>query len=209
MSTLNPPSSQHWLHHEFLPWSNRYVYWLKTPLGALFVASLFSLLCGLLVAPQGLVVAGGTLVVIALGIAWPWLGLRGVSCELAFSQRRTREGQPVVVVANIVNRWPWPVWGLEIEHGFFAAAEGDPDSATVVALARVGGWSRCEFRWEHVPAQRGRYPRAVPRLATAFPFGLWKATQPILVRESLLVWPRTCPLDRLSFKSGARRWLGG
>ena len=46
------------LNTDFCPWANRYVYWLKKPLGILIVAAAASLLCGIFVAPQGYVIAG-------------------------------------------------------------------------------------------------------------------------------------------------------
>ena len=73
------------LNTDFCPWANRYIYWLKKPLGILVVAATASLLCGLFVAPQGLVIAATIAATIILGMVWPWVGLRGLSCELRFA----------------------------------------------------------------------------------------------------------------------------
>ena len=116
------------LNKDFCPWANRYVYWLKKPLGILIVAAIASLLCGLFVAPQGLVIAGTIAGTIALGMIWPWLGLRGLSCELRFPNQRGLEGHASPVEVVVRNRWPFPVWGLAIEEGFFL--RGDDELCT-------------------------------------------------------------------------------
>src|SRR5437763_667061 len=51
---------------------------LYNPLGVLLLAALAAILCGLFLHPQGLVLGGGALAVIVLGIAWPWVSLRGL-----------------------------------------------------------------------------------------------------------------------------------
>jgi uncharacterized protein (DUF58 family) len=199
--------ARHRLHylltHDFTPGVNRYVYWLKSPLGALLLAAAASGLCGLFVAPQAGVITGALLLVVGLGMAWPWAGLRGLSCELTAANSHAREGSAIQVTLVIHNRWPWPVWGLALEGGFHPAAVGaDP---TAVALARVPGWSRTEFTWDFVPACRGVYPQARPRLATEFPFGLWKAARPVDAWDEWIVWPRTFPLSELPLPAG-RQW---
>ena len=72
------------LNHDFCPWANKYVYWLKKPMGILIVAAIAAFLCGLFVTPQGLVISAAIMATLALGIVWPWIGLLGLSCELRF-----------------------------------------------------------------------------------------------------------------------------
>ena len=194
------------LTHDYTPWANRYVYWVKSPLGVLIVAAFVALICGCFVASQGLVVFAAIAMVIGVGISWPWLGLRGVACELSFTRLRSREGDPVKVVVSIVNRWPLPVWGLAIEKGFFVTS-GDDVDGTVVGLARIGALSRTEFEWEFTPDCRGCYPHVAPVISTGFPFGLWKSSRSIHVREKLLVWPRTFELDGLPLPPGRQLCL--
>ena len=55
-------------NRDFCPWANRYVYWLKQPVGWLLVAAAASLLIGLFVAPQGWVMFTALLAVILLGV---------------------------------------------------------------------------------------------------------------------------------------------
>ncbi|PQO38037.1 DUF58 domain-containing protein [Blastopirellula marina] len=194
-----------WLTEDYTPWANRYVYWLKTPLGVLIVLAAVALTMGLFVTPQGYVLLVTTLIIAGLGVVWPWIGLRGVTCELVFRTRRCREGEKAEVVVEIVNRWPIPVWGLSIENGFFVEDRDNDIDDAAVALARIPGWSRCEFVWPFQPQQRGIYPQSAPRIATAFPFGIWKATRAAKVEQTLTVWPRTYRLANFPLPQGKHR----
>ena len=191
---------------EYCAWANPYLKCLYRPLSVLSLAGVASLLCGLFVAPQGLVVFAAILAVIAIGCVWPWLGMRGVSCRLRFTSARTEEGKPVEAELEITNRWPWPVWGLSIEGGFCETEQGTEDIA--IAVPRVGGWSRGSFRWDFTPSLRGRYPQGSPQLATEFPFGLWKAKRRVEVLSTLIVWPERFTLPPLVLPCGAQSWAG-
>ena len=193
------------LNTDFCPWANQYVYWLKKPLGILVVAAMASLLCGLFVAPQGLVIAATIAATIVLGMVWPWVGLRGISCELRFSQRRGVEGQASPVEVIIRNRWPFPVWGLAIEEGFFLT-QADEDG-TAIALSGIRGWSKTKFCWDFQPDCRGIYPTKTAKIATEFPFGVWKARRDIDTAGKLTVWPRTVALEPAVLADGPNRSL--
>ncbi|MDX1948050.1 MAG: DUF58 domain-containing protein [Pirellulaceae bacterium] len=203
------------LTHDFCPRANRYVEWLRSPLTVLGVAAGVSLAIGWLLLPQGYVVCGGICTVIGLGLIWPWISMSGIAGELHFPRRRAREGEAVEAVLTIVNRRPWPVWGLVLERGFLPLDAGSdrvsPAAASdqvSLALARVPGWSRAEFRWNFVPACRGEYPLQEPLLTTTFPFGLWKSTRAPRVKSRLLVWPRVVPLMPFPIDEGAWWTLG-
>jgi uncharacterized protein (DUF58 family) len=195
-------------HYDFCPWANRYVYWLKQPIGWFVVGALASLLLGLFFAPQGYVMLAAILAAMICGVAWPWIGLLGVTCELQFERRRAREGEPVRVAIRVHNRWPWPLMGLAINDGFFLR-DRFGETTTAVALASVPGWSRSEFHWEFVPPRRGDYPDQPPRAATGFPFGIWQAHRPVRVVNQLLVWPRIVPLDDVPALGGGQRLVAG
>lgn len=189
---------------DHLPGVNRYVYWLKTPLGCLLAIALSAALCGFFVASQGFVIAATIGVVIALGCVWPFVGLKGIQCEVVAEQPRGREGARTTMSVVIHNRWPWPVWGLSLEQGFAA----DGDDAPVTALSFVAGWSRTEYQWDFVPLLRGVYPQVVPQIVTDFPFGLWKAKREVLVPQPLLVWPSTTQLVDLPLSTGSQAATG-
>ena len=214
MTRLPRPSDgnrwkQFWEHlatREYCTWASPYLSCFRTPLGALSLTATAALLCGLFVAPQSFVVLAAIAAVIAIGCVWPWIGIRGVSCQLQFSVLRTDEGKPVDVELVITNRWPWPVWGLAVEGGFSQAeASGDHPQ---IAISRVAGWSRGRFQRPFVPEVRGRYPIKKPQLVTEFPFGLWKSRRPIDVRSHLLVWPERFALPPLTLPCGAQSWVG-
>lgn len=202
---MNTTALTELLNTDFCPWANQYVDWLKKPLGILILAAVASLLCGVFVAPQGLVVAGTIAATILLGMAWPWIGLKGLSCELRFPKQRGVEGESSPVEVIIRNRWPFPVWGLAIEEGFLQRQGGEDETA--VALSGIHGWSKTKFCWNFQPECRGVYPTTSALIATEFPFGVWKARKEVETTGRLTVWPRTIGLDQAVLAEGASRSL--
>lgn len=178
------------LNFDFCPWANRWVYWLKQPLWCLVSALAVSIICGVLVNSQLWLISGALALVLAMGIGWPWLTIRGVTCALEFERTRTRVGQPVTIRLRMTNRWPWPVWGVALERGFGKAN----DHSAGIALARLPGWWRGEFEWTFAPTCRGVLPLQPPAIVTGFPFGVWSASKPVSVANELIVWPRTVSL---------------
>jgi uncharacterized protein (DUF58 family) len=174
------------LTYDFCPWANRWVYWMKRPLANLCFVAAAACGCALLGKPATWLALAA---VLALGILWPTVAVRGLAATVTFRQRRVSEGDTALVLVQIVNRWPWPVWGIALESGFGPGAG--------VALARVSGWSATEFEWEFVPDCRGEYPLQTPQISTGFPFGLRQAWRAATVAQTLLVWPHIIPLDTL------------
>lgn len=187
-------------------WASPCVAWLRHPLGVLLQMGFAALLCGLFVAPSGYVVFASVVAVILIGCVWPWVGIRGVACQLEFATRRTEEGRPVNIELVITNRWPWPVWGLAVEGGFSSSSGCEFQSPIVIS--RVGGWTRNSLRRQFVPPIRGHYPISCPQLVTGFPFGLWEARRGIEVLSTLIVWPKRFSLPPLELPFGKRSWSG-
>jgi uncharacterized protein (DUF58 family) len=185
------------LHYDFCPGANRWVYWLKRPLWVLLLAAAAALAIGALVSPFLLIFALALAGVCALGAVWPWLTMRGLSCQLEFERSRTREGKPIRVTLRIANRWPWPAWGLSLQTGFVHDRETAGSAREGMALACVPGWSQSEFHWEFIPASRGVYPLEPPLLETGFPFGFRQAGRVAEARRELIVWPATVDLHHL------------
>lgn len=209
---MNPLSSQQWLkslerflNQERCKWAAPFLAWLCQPLGVLFLVGVSAFLCGLFVAPQGFVVLAAVVAVVVIGCIWPWIGIRGISCELSFSECRAEEGKAVETTLAITNRWPWPVWGLAVEGGFTQIGDAEE---TKLAVSRIAGWSRGYFHKAFVPTTRGRYPISKPKVVTEFPFGLWKASRPVEVKSSLIVWPERFALPPLALPCGAQSWTG-
>ncbi|MBC8355442.1 MAG: DUF58 domain-containing protein [Planctomycetes bacterium] len=188
-------------NHDFCPWANGYVYWLKQPIGWFVIGAMASLLVAIFLAPHAWIIFGSIVAVIVLGVIWPWVAIRGATAEVAFDCRRCREGELIQVRLAVYNRWPWPLWGLAVEKGFFNETT-EPGERPVTALARVPGWSKSEFVFDFRPSQRGVYPHVAPELATGFPFGIWRAHRKITVPRELLVWPRTTPLTSIPSLGG-------
>jgi uncharacterized protein (DUF58 family) len=187
--------------HDFCPWLNRYVYWLKQPIGWFVVGAAATALTSVFLEPRAWIIFGSLVSVMLMGVVWPWVATRGTSAEIGFDCRRCREGDRVQVRLAIHNRWPWPLWGLAVENGFFLEAS-EAGNIPVAALARVAGWSRSEFLFDFRPEARGVYPHEAPELATGFPFGIWRSARKILVLRELLVWPRTTPLTSIPSLGG-------
>jgi len=177
------------LSRDFCPQADRWVAWLRRPSVALALAMVVALTCGIFMHPLAFVGCLAILIVLAIGHAWPSIAIRGLSAELRFFESRVREGERVHAAVAITNAWPWPVWGISIEVDL-----GGPAS---VALASVAGRSTAEFEWTPTVCRRGEYPSASPLVTTGFPFGLRLASRTVATERTLLVWPRTVPLETL------------
>ena len=206
ISRLGQTVGKDMTEREYFEWVNPYLRSFFHPLGVLFVLEVASIICGILVAPQGFIVSASVLAVIIVGCIWPWIGMRGVSCQLRFTAMRGEEGKPIEAELIVINRWPWPVWGLAVEGGFEPA--GEEGEETEMAISRIGGWSRGNYSWSFTPKVRGKYPLTSPQLVTEFPFGLWKARKPIEVQSRLIVWPHRFPLPQFPIPAGAPSWVG-
>ena len=197
-----------WLHSlatrdffpEFSAHVRRFAY---HPLGVLTLAALVSLLCGLFLHAQGLVMCAGVLAVISLGVLWPWLSLRGLSGSIAFGRSRVTEGESAEVLLTLRNGLPWAAWGLAVRGGF-----GDDPSEAAAGIASTPGRRTASCRWEFKAACRGVYPFVAPRLTTGFPFGLWETSRAVAVEAPLVVWPRTLPVGPIPPVGGGRQVEG-
>jgi uncharacterized protein (DUF58 family) len=200
----DPSYSSKWndiLTHDYFPGVNPYIRWMWTPLGSLTLTALAAGLCGMILHPRGFVILVGILSVIGLGVAWPWLGLRGVHGSIRFDRDRAREGDAVELTACLSNWLPWGTWGLTLERDFLTR---DPleDQAPVAGMAVLRGWRTTETTARVIPECRGDYPSRAPRVASGFPFGLRKASRPLSTTSRLLVWPRTFPVGPIPETSG-------
>ena len=181
------------LSHDFCPWANRWVYWLKNPVWSLIFAVIISVACGIMVNPMAFLLTAILLTITAIGVILPWITMRGIDGHLMFDIRRSRSGKPVLVRLRIRNRCPWPAWGISVVRGFALRDTADTDEG--VALARIPGWSTAEFTWQFIPVRRGRYPLTTPEIETGFPFGMYRCAKPITADGYLIVWPDTVTLN--------------
>jgi uncharacterized protein (DUF58 family) len=157
----------------------RRLFW--NPLGGLLLALVVSLMCAFFLHPRAFVLAFGLLGLLILGAGWPWAAIVGLRGMVSFPTDRVREGETVAVRAEVFNRLPWAALGVLLTDG----------ELTLVGFPTVPGRRTAQGSGVFVPPGRGAYPRIVPRLRTAFPFGLFESRRIARVEAPLLVWPRT------------------
>lgn len=197
------------MHYDFCPWANRYVYWLKLPIGWVVLAFIASLLLGIYVSQQAYMAAGIVAAVGVIGSLWPWISMMGIRGELSWSPNRCEEDEIIDTTLTITNRWPWPAWGLVVQADDAISNQVDAPGQPI-SLSKVPAWTRSRFRWNCQSASRGIYPKRSVRLTTAFPFGIWSSSRPLTVEEPLVVWPRTVRLTDVPENSGTQRLgIGG
>ena len=72
------------LSHDFCPWANRWVYWLKRPIWSVVLATVLSLVCGIFLKTEALFITAILLLVSSVGVSLPWLAMRGIDVHLTF-----------------------------------------------------------------------------------------------------------------------------
>lgn len=195
-------------NHDFCPSWNWLFYTLKEPVGWVVAAIMFSLLVGLLVGPQGYVLAIAFTALLVLGLAWPWLSMKGIRCSLVLPDRRVSENQDLVVLFRVKNYWPLPVFGMMVK-GDFLQALNEADECVAFALRRIAAWSESEFRIPIKPRRRGRLPTGEVIVANGFPFGLIDISKSVARSTSVLVWPSCESLDGFPVSDSTRFSLHG
>lgn len=180
--------------HDFCPGANRYVYWLKEPVGWLILAAAASLLIGLFANPAGWTLAAALVAIIAVGMLWPLAATAAATAHLRPEVAHVHEGEPCRMILSVRNRLPIPIWGLAVE-GYLGGDGGGDEAAPTVALASVPPLCTADFPVSIRPAWRGRYPVKSPKLACAFPFGIWTARRALASAQPLTVWPTIYPVS--------------
>ena len=188
-------------NHDFCPWANKYVYWIKQPIGWVVCGAFFSLLVGIFIGSQGYVLMSAFIALLILGAVWPWLSMKGVSSKLSFQVSRSEEKQKTVAILNVVNRWPVPIFGLMVEGKFLQDLVSEDDKFAI-GLKRAPGFSVSRFEWELEPQRRGQIPTEQPKLVNGFPFGIYRAENQIEIEGETIVWPNTGELRGLPELNG-------
>ena len=191
---------------DFCPWANRFVYWLKEPVGWFVLATIVSVMVGMYVSPVGWTLAASLVAIIITGMVWPWIAIRAVSCALRPETASVHEEDACHLILSVRNRFPLPIWGLAVQ-GFLdrKSEDAETDDLPTVALAYVRGLSICSYRFSIHPALRGRYPDATVLLTCSFPFGIWTAKSEMTEMTPLTVWPRVFPIAGQNSMSGNSR----
>ena len=196
------PSEQSWfsrvLNTDFCPWANRFVYWLKEPIGWFVIATAASVLVGMYANPVGWTIAGALTCIMVVGMIWPLIAVWATRCDLRPEVDAVHEGDACRMIFAVRNRLPLPMWGLAIEG--YLDCEGD-ESSPVVALSHVPPICVADYAIQVRPELRGHFPIQTPKVCCSFPFGIWTARRELVSVESLTVWPRVyevagvCPLN--------------
>lgn len=181
---------------DFFPSANRFVYWLKEPVGWFFLATCVSVIIGLYFAPIGWTLAAALASVIAVGMVWPAIAVRAVSCSLRPCVPQVHEQQPCELQFSVRNRLPMPLWGLSVE-GFLdrSSTLTGIESIPTVALAFVRALTTSTYRFSIRPDFRGHYPDGDAMLACSFPFGIWTAKRKLEDVTPVTVWPQMSPIN--------------
>ena len=197
-------------HSDFCPSLNRYVYWMKEPIGWFAAAAFVSLLVGAFLSPLGWALAAGLLAIIAGGLLFPLLAVRFAQCKIEPLIQELHEGEESELLLTITNPLPMPLWGLTI-NGYLTDLE---DTATAraeggslrpeICLSSVPMLSSATFRLPIKAAYRGRYPLELPQIACAFPFAIWTARRQLTDVKSVTVWPMLIRLTNLMELGGRR-----
>jgi len=179
------------LTNDFCPGFNRYVYWLKEPIGWFVLATLISVIVGLYVTPVGWTMAVALSAVMLVGVAWPFIAVRSAVCGLYPEVSAVHEGDACRLFFTVRNRLPVPIWGLAVE-GYLDCDEA-ADIPTV-SLAWIPPLCTAEYPLAIQPQLRGHYPIVQPQVACGFPFGIWTARRALAASERLTVWPKVYPV---------------
>lgn len=199
INRLSGSSQSRWwqrlLTTDFCPWANRFVYWLKEPIGWFAIAALFSVLIGLFLAPVGWTLAAALVGIMLVGMVWPWVAVRGCCCQLHPVKSTVHEFEACVMMLTVHNRLPLPLWGLSIEGYLDALRDDSSLTAPTVALACVPPLCIADFRMQTRPPMRGHYPLRPPQIACGFPFGIWTARRLLTDLKTVTVWPQVFTVE--------------
>jgi uncharacterized protein (DUF58 family) len=181
------------INYDFCPFANRWVLWITRPWVCLVLGSIASFLCALFINSNAYLLLGATSLILGLGVVWPWICISGLRCRLTFESQRSREGETSPVRMTLVNRWPWPVYGISLVRGLGREAMAEAG----VSMVCLAGRSQTEYRWNFRAPHRGLFPTEGAWLETAFPFGLVRASRQVEITSQLLAWPATVALNTL------------
>lgn len=181
-------------NHDFCPNANKYVYWMKKPIGWVAAAIFFSVLIGLFVGPQGYVLAAAFVALTVLGLAWPWLSMKAIRCSLELPREQMQENKPTEVVFKVRNFWPLPVFGMIVEGDFLQDVDSR-EEPIAFSLKRIPALSETEFSIKVTPRRRGKLPCGEVKISNGFPFGLADVSKIVEDVHCGLVWPECEPLE--------------
>lgn len=199
------------LNADFCPSANRYVYWLKEPVGWFVIGLVASGLVGAFLSPTGWAIAAGILAVLILGLGFPWIATRCIGFEISCDDTAIHESETAHLTLRVTNRLPIPVMGLIIEDYFgtrLSATNNLQTSGSTqqehCGLARVPAFAKASYKLPITPEYRGLYPAKPPVMACAFPFGIYTARAVVAKVCPVTVRPLLIPLASELEPSGSQ-----
>ena len=166
----------------------------ETADGWVVTATAFSFLIGLFVGPQGYVLAAAFMTLLALGLVWPWLSMKGIRCSLVHPQHQIKENESTHLCLKVRNFWPIPVYGMIVEGDFLQDIDCK-EEPIAFSLKRIPAFSQTDFQIEITPRRRGLLPSGEVLIRNGFPFGLADVSKPVEGIQQTLVWPACETLD--------------
>jgi uncharacterized protein (DUF58 family) len=193
---------------DFCPWANRFVYWLKEPIGWFVLATIASVLVGAFLSPLGWMLAAGLSAVLVFGMGFPWLAIRSVRCRLQPACTELHEREMSYLQLSVRNYLPLPIMGLMIE-GYLTDSSmrfeiEETSGIPEAALERIPALSTATYRLPISAEYRGRYPQKAPKITCAFPFGIWTARSEIRDLSPVTVLPLLIPITEEFEFTGAQ-----
>lgn len=167
------------------------------PCGVLVVFVFISLLSGFFIHPQGFTIGAGLGFVLVIGMALPWITLKGIDVSARFSKDRVYEKDLVEVEITLKNYCPWPSVGLNVQI--------DESDDSRLGFSYLPSRNSLVAQWNWRPSKRGVYPQNESRLCTGFPFGIWEYTKMIRPGNELIVWPEIFPVGPVPLTGGEQQ----
>ncbi len=147
----------------------------------------------------------------AAGVAalWSRVSLVRVRCLRSVGERRLFPGERTELIVKIVNRKLLPLSWIRIESEIPAELSGNAPAVPgsrpgVCLLSRSGslpGYSQVSWKFPLEGGKRGFYPLGPVAVASGDIFGFYPRWASVPLSDSLIVYPRIFPLDRLDVPS--------
>ncbi|MFI4874378.1 MAG: DUF58 domain-containing protein [Blastopirellula sp. JB062] len=162
-----------------------------------------ALLNGTLWHGRALIVAGMLLLIVLVGLLFPYLSIRNLQAKAFPLSARGEVGRALPLRLQIRNLNLW-AWGTVIIQVFDAANASERSYERMIP--RIDRRGVVRETWETIPQVRGYFPNKTGEFRTRFPFGLKTARKNFVVESQAVIWPEIIPIrGRLSASRHAGR----
>ncbi len=162
---------------------------------------------------QGGLVAIGTLVLLAGGVAWVWnrFSLFGVTYERKFSENRAFIGETIDLAIRVTNKKPLPLNRLEVEDDFPKELEVQRVKTQLSARsntlnlrhsASMGWYERITWNYKVRCNTRGYYSLGPATIKSGDLFGFRESSLQVPQVDRIIVYRRTVPLPQVRLPAG-------